>query len=77
MTTPEPAQVADPIIRYAEIDGEEVLDEFIATNATVHFEAKGPAAWWIGIDLPDGRHYAINCGANNPRAKGYAICEED
>lgn len=57
--------------------GTEEFDEFVAHNATVHFEAMGQASWWIGVDLPDGRHFAINCGAVNPRAKGYAICEED
>lgn len=53
------------------------LDEFIAHNTTVHFEAMGDSQFWIGIDLPDGRHFAINCGAVNTQAKGYAICEED
>ena len=53
------------------------LDEFVAHNATVHFEAMGQAQFWIGVTLPDGRSWAINCGAVNRNAKGYAICEED
>jgi hypothetical protein len=69
---------SEPIIRYAELDdGTEEFDEFIAHNATVHFEAMDDAQWWIGVTLPDGRSWSINCGARNSRAKGYAICEED
>lgn len=54
------------------------LDEFVAAGVTVHFEAMGDAQFWIGITDPaTGREWAINCGAVNPRAKGYAFCEED
>lgn len=68
----------DPIIRYATLDnGETEFDEFVAHNATVHVEAMGETSWWIGVTLPDGRSWAINLGAVNPRAKFYAICEED
>lgn len=68
---------ADPTIRYADLGGRTEFDEFIADNATVHFEAMGDSQFWIGITLTDGRSWAINCGAVNTRAKGYAICEED
>jgi hypothetical protein len=69
---------SEPIIRYAELDdGTEEFDEFIAHNATVHFEAMDDSDFWIGVTLPDGRSWSINCGARNSRAKGYAICEED
>jgi hypothetical protein len=71
------AERPDPIIRYADMGDREEFDEFIAYNATVHFEAMGDAEFWIGVTLPDGRSWAINCGAKNSRAKGYAICEED
>lgn len=64
---------SEPTIRYA--GGQ--LDEFIADNAVVHFEAMGEARFWIGITLADGRAFHINCGANSGRAKGYARCDED
>lgn len=70
--------MTDPIIRYDDPDdAPRGLDEFIAHNATVHFEAMGDAQYWIGVTLPDGRSWAINCGAKSTRAMGYAICEED
>lgn len=50
--------------------------EFIAHNASIHFEAMGESQFWIGIEI-DGRIWHINCGAINPNAKGYARCEED
>ena len=53
------------------------LDEFIARNVDIHFEVMDTCQWWIGITAPDGRQWAINCGAVNPRARGYAIVEEE
>jgi hypothetical protein len=67
----------DPIIRYDDPSIGGQLDEFIAYNATVHFEAMGDSQFWIGITLADGRSWMLNCGAVNPRAKGYANCERD
>lgn len=66
-----------PIIRYdaPEIGGQ--LDEFIADNCSIHFEAMGDAQFWIGVTLADGRVFHINCGAESTRAKGYARCDED
>lgn len=70
--------MSDPRIQWTDdIDPPRGLDEFVAHNVTVHFEAMGESQFWIGITLPDGRSWTINCGAANPRAKGYAICEED
>jgi len=66
----------NPIIRYADMNGVPVFDEFIAHNARIHIEAMGDAQWWIGVEV-DGRMWHINIGAKSPRAKGYAICEED
>jgi len=72
----EGEDVSEPIIRYDDDDvAPHGLDEFIAHNATVHFEAMGEAQYWIGITV-DGRMWHINCGAKNTRAKGYAVCEE-
>lgn len=53
------------------------LDEFIARNVDIHFEAMGDAQFWIGIRAEDGREWHINCGAVNSRARGYALIEED
>ncbi len=71
-------RAADPIIRYDE--GTETatssgrLDEFIADNAHIHFEAMGESEFWIGIVVGE-RRWDINCGATNPKAHGYATCE--
>lgn len=52
------------------------LDEFVAKGVDVHFEAMGPAQFWIGINDPaTGRMWHINCGAVNERAKGYSMVE--
>lgn len=67
--------MSNPTIRYAKIAGEEVFDEFIAHNATIHLEAMGNASWWIGVEI-DGRMWHINIGAHNDRVKSYAVCEE-
>lgn len=69
----------NPIVRYAEITGSEdfEFDELIAYNATVHMEAMSKTTWWIGIDLPDGRSFAVNLGARNQRAGFFATVEED
>lgn len=53
------------------------LDEFVARGVDVHFEAMSNNSFWIGIDFEDGTHWAINCGAVNDRAKGYAFAEEE
>ena len=53
------------------------LDEFVFDNANIHFERMDEAAWWMGIDLPDGTRYLVNCGALNPKAKGYVNIEPD
>lgn len=53
------------------------LDEFVARGVDVHFEAMGPAQFWMQIDDPEsGRSWHINCGAVNTNAKGYACCDE-
>jgi len=66
----------NPIIRYADTPDGPEFDEFIAHNADIHIEAMGEAQWWTGIKIGD-RMWHINIGAKSPRAKGYAICEED
>lgn len=46
------------------------LDEFIATNATVHFECMGTGAWWMLIETPDGRQFHVNLGVKKAKAAG-------
>lgn len=54
------------------------LDEFVARNVSVHFEAMGESQFWILVrDGDSGLEYTINCGALNPRAHGYAMVEVD
>lgn len=45
------------------------LDEFIARNATVHFECMGTGAWWMLITTPDGRKFHVNLGVKQTRAR--------
>lgn len=53
------------------------LDEFVAENVDVHYEAMDNAQFWIGITCREtGRMWHINVGAVNSRAKGYAMVEE-
>jgi hypothetical protein len=52
------------------------LDEFIADNVDLHFEAMGQAEFWMSVTAADGRVWHINCGALNPQARGYATVEE-
>lgn len=74
---------ADPIIRIATAEDctcpnqHPELDEFIAENVSIHFEAMGTAQFWIGVTAADGRHWMINCGAVNPNARGYSFVEQD
>jgi hypothetical protein len=66
----------EPIIRYADlIDGTTVLDEVIATNASIHLEKMNQAQWWMALHIGE-REWHINLGAQNPRAKDYAFIEE-
>lgn len=51
------------------------LDEFVAENAAVHFEAMGECAWALIVDLPNGDTWHVNVGATNVKAKGYALAE--
>lgn len=51
------------------------LDEFVARDVDVHFEAMEHNQWWIGITLSGGETVHINCGAVNPGAKGFATLE--
>jgi len=51
------------------------LDEVVARDAFVHIEKMDDGRWWIGIDVDD-RHYAINLGVVNRRAKTYAFIED-
>jgi len=76
VTPPVTPSPANPVIRYAEMPGGPEFDEFIAKGADIHIEAMGDAQWWIGVKVGD-RMWHINVGAKSPRAKGYAICEED
>lgn len=63
-----------PIIR---LDEEGRLDEFIHSNAGIHFEVMNDGQYWMCVDGPDGRSWHINCGAKNTRAAWYAFVEED
>lgn len=71
------ASPENPIIRYVEIDGAETFDEFVAHDATVHFEVMGNGHYWMQVDVGD-RSWHINCGVSSHfrRGTGYAICEE-
>ena len=52
------------------------LDEFIAENVDIHFEAMSDTTFWMSIRCREtGREWHLNCGAINSRAKGYAIIE--
>jgi hypothetical protein len=53
--------------RYYTDDGADVLDDFVATNASIHFECMDNGSWWMGIQTPDGRSFAVNVGVHrNP-----------
>jgi hypothetical protein len=80
MTQPAPSE---PIVRILERgdctcpNEHPELDEFVAHNVTVHFEAMGQSQYWIGVHDPaTGRMWHINCGAVNHNAKGYSFVEE-
>lgn len=54
------------------------LDEFIAENVDIHYEAMGGVSFWMHVRCRDtGREWHLNFGAINSRAKAYAIVEED
>lgn len=77
--------MSDPIIRYdppppglVSMTGVRFVDEFIAKGVDIHFEAMGESQFWIGITDPtSGRMWHINCGAINPRARGYSRVDEE
>lgn len=59
------------------LDDDGTLDEFVLNHPDmIHFEAMDTNEWWIGIHRGD-RWWHINCGAKNPRAKGYAHIQEN
>lgn len=41
------------------------IDEIVVHNVTVHIEQMDDRCWWIGIDLPDGTHWAGNFSADS------------
>lgn len=54
------------------------LDEFIAENVDIHFEAMGDAQFWMLVRCRrTGREWHLNFGAVSTRVKGYAMAEED
>lgn len=54
------------------------LDEFIANNVDIHFEAMSDTTFWMLVRCREtGREWHLNFGAINSRAKGYAMAEED
>jgi hypothetical protein len=53
------------------------LDEFIADNVDIHFEAMGDAQFWMSATCRDtGRMWHLNFGAVSTRVKGYAIATD-
>ena len=56
------------------VDGD-MLDEFVATNCSVHFEAMSDNDFWIGVTLDDGTTWHIDVGSVSDRAKMYARAE--
>ena len=66
----------NPEIRYADMGGGRIdFDEFLAKGCDIHFEAMADSEWWMSVAVGD-RMWHLNWGAKNPRAAGYAICEE-
>lgn len=63
-------------------NGLPILDEFVADDAMVHFEAMDTAGWWIGIRLKDGRYFHLRFGVDYDqadeagRARPYAYLDE-
>ena len=54
------------------------LDEFIAKNVDIHYEAMSDTTFWMLVTCREtGREWHLNFGAINSRAKGFAIVEED
>lgn len=43
------------------------LDEFVAHDIDIHFEAMATGAWWMCIKTPDGRDFHVNLGVTNPK----------
>lgn len=53
------------------------LDEFIAHNVDIHYEAMGDTSFWMSVRCREtGREWHLNLGAINSRARGYAIVED-
>jgi hypothetical protein len=50
-----------PRIRF-ELDRSGELDEVFFRNSDVHIERMADKAFWIGIDMQDGTHFAVNTG---------------
>jgi hypothetical protein len=58
------------------LDDDGSLDEVVAfAPELVHLERMTETGWWLGIDMPDGTHIAVNFGAVNRRARTYAFAE--
>lgn len=54
------------------------LDELVSRDVeSFHFEAMGDAQFWMVVRCRDGHEYTINCGAVNPRARGYCTLGVD
>lgn len=52
------------------------LDEFVASNVDIHYEAMDNAEFWIGVTCREtGRIWHLNVGAVSKRVKGYAMVE--
>jgi len=55
-----------------------ILDEVFANNIKrFHLESMGPGQWWMCLEWADGISLDIWMGVVNPRAKSYAMTEEN
>lgn len=57
MTSATPITPGSVVIRRND-DG--TLDEVIVPNCHAHLEQMGDNHWWLGLDLSDGTHVAVN-----------------
>lgn len=68
-----------PAYEIREIDSDEIdlpLDEVVARYPNlVHLERMSKTGWWLGIDMADGTHIAVNLGTENDEGKPYAFAE--
>jgi hypothetical protein len=69
-------QVEGGELRYQEQDGEEYLDEIVASAPRhVHVEVMSDTRIWMGIELADGSFLTVDFYAKNGRSRIEYCCE--